>query len=290
MAHSAQNRTIVRAGWARGSIIERFAPSLGAWAASRMWFTVPPAIPREQLPVGLRGRAAHVELDGVALHSTVWGAGRPVYLVHGWGGRSEQLGGFVAPLVEAGFRVVAFDAPAHGASGPGRFGASSTIPEFASALHAAVLAHGRPHAVIGHSMGATAAAYALREGVRPARLVLLAPMASPLATLRAFADQLGLGPRVRAGLERAVRRHVGLPFEAVEVGAGVDAPPPTLIVHDHADREVAFAQAEAIATAWPGTRLVATDGLGHRRLLRDEAVIAAVVGFVRAPATRRGAA
>ena len=275
------NKTIVRT-------FERVAPGLGARAAAHLWFTVPPPIPRRQLPAPPRGRDARVELDGTALYSTVWGAGPPVYLLHGWGGRSEQLSGFVAPLMAAGFRVVAFDAPAHGASGPGRHGTrSSTIPEFAEALRAAVEAHGRPHAVIAHSLGATAAALALGRGVRPDRLVLLAPVADPRRMLGVFADLLGLGPRVRARLDRAVERVVGLPFEAFDLPsmAGVADLPPTLVVHDRKDPEVAFAHGSDIARTWPGARLSVTHGLGHRRLLRDAGVLADVVGFVGA-ATR----
>jgi pimeloyl-ACP methyl ester carboxylesterase len=285
MLSLATNRTIVRAN-------ERFAPRLGARAAVRLWFTVPPAIPRARIPALPPGRDARVELAGVALHSTVWGAGPPVYLVHGWGGRSEQLGGFVAPLVAAGFTVVAVDAPAHGASGPGRHGRSSTIPEFAATLRAAVEAHGRPHAVIAHSLGATAAAYALGEGVRPDRLVLLAPVADPRRMLAVFADQLGLGPRVRAGTELQVRRIVGRPFAAFDLPAMARTAhlPPTLIVHDRTDPEVALAHGRDIARAWPGSRLLVTDGLGHRRLLRDSAVLSDVVGFVAATASERRSA
>lgn len=268
--------------------MERLAPAVGVRAATRMWFTVPAAMPRSLLPPPPRGRNAHVELDGRELHSTVWGAGPTVYLVHGWGGRSEQLGAFVAPLVAAGHRVVAFDAPAHGASGPGRFGTSTTIPEFAAALHAAVQAHGRPHAVIAHSMGAAASAFALREGVRPDRLVLLAPPANLRTMLHTFADHLGLGRRVRVGLERAVQRRVGLPFGAFDLPAmaGAVAIPPTLVVHDRDDREVAFSQATSISDAWPDTRLIPTTGLGHRKILRDPGVIDDVVGFVTTPQRR----
>lgn len=292
MLSFTSNKTIVRAAAARSAATERFGPRLGARAAARLWFTVPPAIPRARIPAPPPGRNARVELAGVALHSSVWGAGPPVYLVHGWGGRSEQLGGFVAPLVAAGFTVVAVDAPAHGASGPGRHGRSSTIPEFAATLRAAVEAHGRPHAVIAHSLGATAAAHAVSRGVRPDRLVLLAPVADPRRMLRAFADQLGLGPRVRAGLEREVRRIVGLPFEAFDLPAMARTAhlPPTLVVHDRTDPEVAIAHGRDIARAWPGARLLVTDGLGHRKLLRDRAVLAEVVGFVAATASERRSA
>jgi hypothetical protein len=36
------------------------------------------------------------------------------------------------------------------------------------------------------------------------------------------------------------------------------------------------------AGAWPRSRLLQVDGLGHRRILRDPAVVEAVLGFVNA--------
>src|SRR5262245_57130408 len=101
MPASRKNSTIVRAfGWG-----ERWAPALAARLAARAWFTVPPAIPRDRLPALPPGEAVRATLHGRPLHAVAWGVGEPVYLVHGWGGRSEQLGGFVAPLVAAGHRV-----------------------------------------------------------------------------------------------------------------------------------------------------------------------------------------
>jgi pimeloyl-ACP methyl ester carboxylesterase len=289
MPASAKNSTIVRAI----SGLERWAPSLGVRMAARAWFTIPPRIPRDRLPALPPGTAARVELDGRILHAVTWGAGDPVYLVHGWGGRSEQLGAFVAPLVSAGYRVIAFDGPSHGSSPPGAFGPrSTTIPELAEALRAAVAEHGRPGAVIAHSMGAAVAAHAVRTGLRPETLVLLAPTADPRWVLDRFVRRLGAGPRVRAGLERAVVRRVGLPWEAFDVPSlHRSAPvPPTLVVHDAADREVAPEHGRAIADAWPGARLVLTEGLGHHRLLRDPAVIDEAVRFVTgAHANRRPA-
>jgi pimeloyl-ACP methyl ester carboxylesterase len=279
MSASRKNSTIVRAlRWS-----ERWAPSLAVRLATRAWFTIPPPIPQDRLPALPPGAAARVELNGRALHAVTWGAGDPVYLVHGWGGRSEQLGGFVAPLVEAGHRVIAFDGPSHGASPAGAYGPrTTTIPELADALRAAVAEHGRPHAVIAHSMGAAVAAHAVRTGLRPATLVLLAPAADARWVLDRFVQQLGAGPRVRAGLERGIVRRVGLPMEAFDApGLGRSARVPlTLVMHDAADREVGPEHGRAIAEAWPGARLVVTEGLGHRRLLRDPAVIDEAVRFV----------
>ena len=43
-----------------------------------------------------------------------------------------------------------------------------------------------------------------------------------------------------------------------------------------------FTHGAAVAAAWPGARLIETSGLGHRRLLRDEAVVAQVSSFIAA--------
>ena len=41
-----------------------------------------------------------------------------------------------------------------------------------------------------------------------------------------------------------------------------------------------------LAGAWPGARFVATEGLGHLRLLRDPQVIASAVGFLSSDSLR----
>ncbi|WP_369916216.1 hypothetical protein [Plantactinospora sp. KBS50] len=54
-------------------------------------------------------------------------------------------------------------------------------------------------------------------------------------------------------------------------------------MHDRDDAAVPYGDGVAIAAAWTGATLRATDGLGHHRLLRDPEVIAAVVDFVAGP-------
>lgn len=56
--------------------------------------------------------------------------------------------------------------------------------------------------------------------------------------------------------------------------------PPTLVVHDRHDKEVRWEDGAAIAGAWPGATLLTTEGLGHRRILRDAGVIDQVVRFL----------
>jgi pimeloyl-ACP methyl ester carboxylesterase len=273
-----QKRTIVRSF----AVLERVAPAAGARWAETLWFTVPAARGRRDRQVD-PGRPFEVRVHGRAVAGEVWGAGPVVYLVHGWAGWRWQLEAFVAPLVEEGYRVVTFDAPSHGASDPGPEGPGrSTILEFADALAAVVAANGPAHAVVAHSLGATAAAYAMQRGLAVERAAFVSPMADPLPYTRTFATRLGFGERIRTRLAARIERRVGMPLSAFNVPAmaGQMTTPPLLLVHDRLDAETGWSDSAAIAASWPRSRLVTTSGLGHRRILRTPAVIAEVAGFV----------
>ena len=61
------------------------------------------------------GNSYRVTFGGGELALTCWGNSSPsVLLMHGWGGSRAQMTGFVEPLLKAGYRVVAYDQPAHG--------------------------------------------------------------------------------------------------------------------------------------------------------------------------------
>jgi pimeloyl-ACP methyl ester carboxylesterase len=271
--------------------LERVAPGPGAVLAERIWCTVPrgpvrpPELPGERFTVGLRGRTVVAE---------AWGAGPVVYLMHGWGGWRGQFTEFVAPLVAAGHRVIAFDAPAHGDSAPGAYGRGrGLLPEFVDALAAVVRVGGPAHSVVGHSLGGTATAIAALDGLTAERLVLISPMADPIAYTADFARALGFDERIRTGFLRRLERRVGrrMPeFDVPTRAAGQEQLPSLLVVHDRADKEVRYTDGEAIAAAWPRAELLGSEGLGHRRILRDPTIVDSVVEYVAGARVGRAAA
>jgi pimeloyl-ACP methyl ester carboxylesterase len=266
-------------------VLERAAPAIGARWAERIWFTLPrprpPTWRHRVQPVP--GTPFTVDVAGRTVAGEAWGDGRPVYLAHGWAGHRGQFAAFVAPLVALGYRVVAFDAPSHGGSGPGRHGPrSSSVPEFATALAAVVAEYGPARAVVAHSMGATATAAALAGGLPADRVVMLAPMASPASYLHRFARLLGAGERIHRRVVVRVERRLGVPlhrFDVPELGRAI-AMPPTLVIHDRDDASIPVADGVAIAANWYPSQLLVTEGLGHRRLLGDPDVVSRVIDFV----------
>jgi pimeloyl-ACP methyl ester carboxylesterase len=258
--------------------LQAVSPAAAARLVER-WFFTPPrvTVTAEARRLLRSGRRFGLRAHGRPVVGWAWGSGPTVYLTHGWGSCAGRLGAFVHPLLEAGFRVVAFDAPGHGASGRGL----SSMPEFARALQAVVDRHGPARAVVAHSLGAAATALAASWGLAAERLALLAPAADPAAFAQAFATALGVRSdvmtRMRANSERRLRFSWS-ELDVCAIAARMTAP--VLVVHDRSDDVVPFAEGAAIAASWPGARLLPTDGLGHRGMARDATVVAEVVRFV----------
>ncbi|MDA2931475.1 alpha/beta fold hydrolase, partial [Acidobacteria bacterium AH-259-O06] len=223
------------------------------------------------------GTPLRIPFRGGEMKATVWGQGPTVLLVHGWAGRGAQLGAFVQPLVEKGRRVVAIDGPAHGAS-PGR---RTNLIEFADALIAAERAVGTLHGIVAHSFGGAATAVALDRGLNTKRVVLIASPSSLRKVLSGFAAFLGLPERVVPRLLASIQAEVGVTIDELAIARiAPQLQAEALIFHDSADREVPFEDGVAIAHAWPGARLRAVEGRGHRRILRAEEVVQEAVMFL----------
>ncbi|MEM1207550.1 MAG: alpha/beta fold hydrolase [Acidobacteriota bacterium] len=270
-----------------GGALGRLAPG-PASSLARHWFLSPPrrGVPTREAWWATDGDAFGIPAAGGTLAAWSWGWGpKTVVLVHGWGGRGLQLGAFAAPLVEAGFRVVAFDAPGHGQS-PGR---SSSLPAMASAVER-VVGHlervdgAEVHGVMAHSFGAAAVTLALARSSAMAsvgRLVFLAPPADLRSLVRRFGALTGFPEPVVHRMRRSIEGRFGIVFD--ELGPKVLAPQvgrPLLIVHDRGDTEIPWRDGATLARAWPGALLRSTRGLGHFRLLRDSSVVGLGVDFL----------
>jgi pimeloyl-ACP methyl ester carboxylesterase len=291
MPATRMKSTTVRTVRAAMGMLEVIAPRLGARWVDRIWFSVPPPRPMKgDIPAD--GTPFELTVSGAAVRGRQWGDNEKiVYLVHGWGSGAAQLGGFVKPLLDAGFSVVAYDALSHGSSGPGPSGPRrSNALEHRDALRAVVAAHGPAYGVVAHSLGSMVAALTMRDGMVPHRAVYVAPMIDITSYGEPFVRMLGGGPRIWAKFIKRVERRLGLRLSYFDLAAMADelTTPPLLIVHDHDDHETSWEASERLASRWPDAQLLTTTGLGHNRILSDPAVVSAAVAFIRS-GTRRAA-
>ena len=208
-----------------------------------------------------------------------WGTGPVVILTHGWEGRGSQLASFVAPLVESGRSVIAFDAPGHGTSDGNR----SSLPHFAWALRsvAAAVSDNAPDAVIAHSLGCAATTLALREGLVARRVVFISPPLDPTDYTNRFGDILGLEAEIVDRMRMRIEERFLRKWSDYSLaGTARTMTAPLLVIHDRDDQDTLWSEGAALADLWPGARMMSTEGLGHRRILREPAVIEAAAEFV----------
>ena len=256
------------------------APSVAArWAETI--FCSPPrheARPAEEAFLAT-GRRLTVQSQGQDLAVWAWGQGPVVILAHGWGGRAGRLTALAGGLMQNGFRVVLFDAPAHGAS----MGRLASLPQFSRALRDVGNAVGPVHGLVGHSLGGAAVSLAMRHGLAARRAVLLAPPADVFLFSHAFAEHLRIPPRVRRVMRENLESRLQIRWEELHIPTLARSMTiPALIVHDVDDPDVPYGHGAEIARAWPAAELVTTRGLGHRSILRDPEVVRRTRDFLRA--------
>lgn len=259
------------------------APALAARLAYRQLAT-PPRGNRSEWQTGLLGNARQHMLPfgrgELAVYE--WGTGPTVLMVHGWGSHAAHMGKMVAPLVSAGYRVVSFDAPAHGASS----GRATDLVQFASAIAAVAQYAGPLHGMLAHSFGASMAMYAWRDwGVETDRLVLMSSFDHCNWFVEAFGEHVGLSPDVLERVRQMLVRLYGGRLDwsrmsVIDMVRGVDCP--TLVVHDEHDEEIPFDHGLAIAGASRHAIFRATRGQGHHMVVRNLEVIEQVVRFIKA--------
>ncbi len=261
----------------------RVLPSTAAGFAYRTWFLTRrfPVPAREQAWLQT-ARSEIVQTPEGPIATYQWGEQGPfVYLVHGWNGRGSQLAAFAAPLVAKGYRVVAFDGPGHGNTpGPNH----ATLPRFARVLQSLTQQLGPAEAMIAHSFGSAVVTYALSHHLLTTQRVV---SLSPVSRMRFLTEYFFQGLHIPPGVQRRFHHRVEKEFGVdiwTRISPDHNVPGlghvPALLLHCQDDQDIPAHEGARLHNLWPNSRFVQTEGLGHRRILRDPEVVRQVVEFV----------
>jgi pimeloyl-ACP methyl ester carboxylesterase len=236
-------------------------------------------VARRESEVMATSQPFSVDNSGVETVCHSWGSGPAVLVAHGWNARAATMTAFVEPLLEAGFRVVIPDHPAHGES------KGETCNGFQVSLGLERIADevGGFVGAVTHSFGSIGVNLFLHHGNTLPRVVHIAPFCSIIRRFYEFAQAVGLS-------EEGVREFMRVSNEFFGDGkldamdGALIAPEfrgtSALIIHDEGDQDIPVGEGTALARHWPGAQLLLTQGLGHLRIIRDRKTIAHSVAFL----------
>jgi pimeloyl-ACP methyl ester carboxylesterase len=270
----------------------RLAPQWTAQAVKERFFAPAchPLTPEAEFWLK-KGRPFRIQIDGQAVQGWEWGRGPTVLFVHGWNGRAANAAAFIGPLLDAGYSVTAFDAPAHGMSS----GSTSSYFQFTEAVRTLMRTGAglRLHGLVGHSVGGAAVIGALSREKADVRTALLSPALDLQNILFTAFEGFGIPAQVYRGVIAGFERQYGYSLEKdnpIQLLPNLERQ--VLIVHDRSDRTTPYLESRRVAEHSGNVLLHTTEGLGHKRILADPAVVARVVSHLAGlPAeSRKGAA
>lgn len=219
-------------------------------------------------------------IDGKTIKIYEWGQGeQTILLAHGWESRGTALRSFIPNLVAAGFKVLAYDGPAHGESG----GHWASLVTFGITVQNIIQSKGNIYGIIAHSFGGPSSAFALRNS--NIEMPKLAFIACPDAIAIAVSDAIKtmkLPKKVAHNFIKAIESILEQSIDSTTIPKLADQLniKEVLVVHDIEDKIIPINAAIANARAFEQSRFMTTQGLGHNRILKHEAVVNAVTDFI----------
>jgi pimeloyl-ACP methyl ester carboxylesterase len=261
----------------------RLFPEYFGKLAYEQWFTTARfKTPDYELPALNSASRESIEVNGLKVAVYIWQdktveTRATLLFIHGWTGRGTQIAKYIKPLNSIGYRVISFDGPAHGNT-PGK---QTSVLEFTDVVLALDKHYGPFDAAITHSFGGMVLAYAMSLGLKVDRAACICPPKNFQVLSDNFQRILALPDSVmKVMLRKTYASHGQIIRDAVDTLNNVkNLTCQGLIIHDEDDSEISWHSGEEIAAAWPGARFIKTRGMGHRRIIHDEDVIAGIVDF-----------
>ncbi len=255
------------------------------WATKLVlyFFFKPVKFPTPDYEVSALNAASKTRIAGPAgktIQLYHWGAGPKVLLTHGWSGRGTQMGLLALALADADFEVISFDGPAHGSS----TGKKTDLLEFVGAIRAVKAQNPDINILVGHSMGGLASVHAAVDDMSIEKVVLIGTPNTISEIIENFCRMVKASPNVAQRIKVHIEQTFDYKLEEYDSESAIRQLTDRrgFILHDKGDYDVPIHNAAEMHSAWGANcQLSITEGLGHRRILRDAEAIERVVNFVK---------
>ena len=205
---------------------------------------------------------------------------KKLLILHGFESSVVNFERYVKPMIRKGYEVLAFDAPAHGSS----TGKTITVVDYKEMVHYIQEHYGPIDAFIAHSFGGLTISLFLEEMKHDSktRLVLIAPAAETSTAIDNFFRFLQLDEGVRAEFDKLIESLGGKPPEWYSIArAAAHIRAEVLFLQDKNDQMTPIKDVEPIiGKNYSNFHFIISEGLGHRRIYRDNKTLKAVTEFL----------
>ena len=267
-----------------GRILSLVSTKLTVLFAARL-FTSPIKykIPKREIEMDRASRQKVVHIQNINRNVVVYQYGestKKILLVHGWSGRGTQLVKFADALLADGFSTVSFDAPAHGKS----LYRTTLMPEFIESILQIEKDFGPFEGAVGHSLGGMSLMNAMKQSLKISRLVIIGSGDTVKDIIDNFILQLQMKPKIGDLMRIHFEQKYGQTMDSFSSYiAAKEIEIPVLVIHDECDTDVNVKCAFHIHKHLKNGELFITNGLGHRKILGDEDIIAKCINFIKKP-------
>ncbi|HAY37891.1 MAG TPA: hypothetical protein DCY53_00265 [Desulfobacteraceae bacterium] len=225
------------------------------------------------------GTSFHIHVQDKNIRCWKWGRGPGILFVHGWNGRGVNFAYFFKPFIDAGYSIITYDAPAHGESDgqvTNYFELSDTVRSFFDPSQGYNI-----QGIIAYSIGASAAINCISKDNLSVDAVLIAPALKLKEILFNSFNHHGVPEIVYQSLVAEMERYYG--YDVHQDNPDVLAKTIStkmLIVHDKDDRTIPYKDSKILSEKTDTIFLHTTEGLGHKRILRDNAVVDVITSYI----------
>ncbi|MBK6379692.1 MAG: alpha/beta hydrolase [Chitinophagaceae bacterium] len=225
----------------------------------------------------------HFQLNNKKMNGYRWNHPQPqkALILHGFGSAAHKFEDYALLLIEKGFEVLAFDAPAHGNSE----GDTTNAIEYSEMIQEVMERFGPIENFIAHSFGGISLSLALEQVTHDAntKVVFIAPATETTSAVDGAFKMLKLkNETVRNEFEKIILNLTGKNVAWFSMRRAMDHIKASILwVHDEEDDITPWADALKVKEDnHPNIKFVCTKGLGHRKIYHDDNIKKQVIDFM----------
>ena len=239
--------------------------------------------PNRQRTVFTWAEILHFKMDGVTIQGYRWNKDNPhkVLILHGFGSAAHNFHAYIVALLDKGYQVLAFDAPAHGNSE----GRTVNAMQYCEMIKKIIRLYGPVNGFLAHSFGGIALSLAMENTPHDenTKIVFIAPATETTTAIDSAFKLLQINDKgVREAFDRIIFNKGGHLPKWYSIKRAMENIQATILwVHDEDDDITPLSDALRVKEKeFKNIEFVITKGLGHRNIYRDAVIKKRVIQFL----------